>query len=145
MAEAKQSARLSTGHDFTGGSPNPLFKEMITISENRKRNITLTVRLTEKEKQQIAEKAQKANMNLTEYIVTATNNVLIVVPEDLKPAVSEMKKMGNNINQIARKINSGAVRSYNFDEVISNQADIISILQEIADANCEICKKLTSK
>ena len=59
--------------------------------------------------------------------------------------IKQLRYIGNNINQIARKINSGAVRSYNFDEVISNQTEIISILQEIADANCEICKKLTSK
>ena len=73
--------------------------------EKRRRNITLTVRLTEKEKNRITEQAQKAKMNLTDFIVAATNNVLIVVPEDLKPAVSEMKKMGNNINQIARPVN----------------------------------------
>ena len=113
--------------------------------EKRRRNITLTVRLTEKEKRKITEQAQKANMSLTDFIVSATNNVLIVAPEDLKPAVSEMKKMGNNINQIARKINSGVVRSYNFHEMIKKQDEIIVLLQEIADANREICKKLSSK
>ena len=118
---------------------------MITITENRKRNITLTVRLTEKEKRKITEQAQKANMSLTDFIVAATNNMLIVVPEDLKPAVSEMKKMGNNINQITRRINSGAVRSYNFHEVIKKQDEIIALLQEIANANREICKKLSPK
>jgi hypothetical protein len=118
---------------------------MITITENRKRNITLTVRLTEKEKRKITEQAEKADMNLTDFIVAATNNVLIFVPEDLKPAVAEMNRMGNNINQIARKINSGAVRSYNFDEVLEKQNEIIVLLQEIADANREICKKLSSK
>lgn len=118
---------------------------MITINENRKRNITLTVRLTEKEKRKITDQAQRAKMNLTDFIVAATCHPMIFVPEDLKPAVAEMNRMGNNINQIARKINSGAVRSYNFDEVLEKQNEIIVLLQEIADANSEICKKLSPK
>lgn len=117
---------------------------MIITKEKRRRNITLTVRLTEKEKQQIVKQAEKAKMNLTDFIVAVTGHPLIFVPEDLKPAVTEMKKIGNNINQIARKINSGAVRSYNFDEVIEQQNEIIALLQEIANANREICKKLSS-
>ncbi len=115
------------------------------MSEKRRRNNTLTVRLTDKKKRKIIEQAQKAKMNLTDFIVAATCHPLIFVPEDLKPAVAEMNRMGNNINQIARKINSGAVRSYNFDEVLEKQNEIIFLLQEIADANSEICKKLSSK
>ena len=117
---------------------------MINITENRKRKNTLTVRLTDKEREQIVKQAEKAKMNLTDFIVAVTGHPLIFVPEDLKPAVTEMKKIGNNINQIARKINSGAVRSYNFDEVIEQQNEIIALLQEIANANREICKKLSS-
>ena len=113
--------------------------------EKRRRNITLTVRLTDKERERIVKQAQRAKMNLTDFIVAATCHPLIIVPEDLKPAVAEMNRMGNNINQIARKINSGAVRSYNFDEVLEKQNEIIVLLQEIANANREICKKLSSK
>lgn len=114
------------------------------MNEKRRRNITLTVRLTDKEKQKIVKQAQRAKMNLTEFVIAATCHPMIYVPEDLKPAVAEMKKIGNNINQIAKKINSGAVRSYDFDEVIEKQNEIIALLQEIANANSEICKKLSS-
>ena len=54
---------------------------------NRKRNKTLTVRLTEDEKNAIAEKANQAHMSLTEYIVTLSNIKPIFVAEDVKPVI----------------------------------------------------------
>ena len=91
------------------------------MQENRKRDKTLTVRLTESEKALIEKKAKRANMNLTEYIIAVSNKSQINVAEDTKPLLVELKRIGNNINQIAMKINSGAVSSYNFTEVINMQ------------------------
>ncbi len=84
------------------------------MQENRKRDKTLTVRLTESEKALIEKKAKRANMNLTEYIIAVSNKSKINVSEDTKPLLVELKRIGNNINQIAMKINSGALSSYNF-------------------------------
>ena len=42
------------------------------MTENRKRNQTLTVRLTATEKDAIIQKAEKAGMSLTDYIVASS-------------------------------------------------------------------------
>ena len=42
-----------------------------------------------------------------------------IVCEDLHPMLLEEKRIGNNINQIARKINSGEIQTQNFDELAS--------------------------
>lgn len=105
------------------------------MKENRKRDKTLTIRLTESEKANIEKKAAKAKMNLTEYIIAASNKSKIKVAEDTKPLLVELKRIGNNINQIAMKINSGAVSSYNFTEVINMQRKIYEQMLELVGKN----------
>lgn len=89
------------------------------MPENRKRCLTLTIRVTPGEKAAILRKAQQAGLSLTDYLVTAAQSTQIFVAEDLKPALTELKRIGNNLNQITAKINVGAFKSYNFSEVIA--------------------------
>lgn len=105
------------------------------MEENRKRNKTLTVRLTEKERNRIISNAMKAGLNITDYIVKLSLETPIHVAEDVKPMLLELKRIGNNLNQITTKINSGAFTSYNFDEVIENQRNLFDVLLEIARKN----------
>ncbi len=101
------------------------------MTENRKRNVTLTIRVTEKEKEAILTQAQNAELSLTDYLVTAALNAKIYVPEDLKPIVTELKRIGTNINQITTKINMGVFKSYNFSEIIEGQRRIYESLVRI--------------
>lgn len=91
---------------------------------NRKRNLTVTIRVTPSEKDAILRKADEADMTLTDYLVTAALSTEIRVAEDMKPVVAELKRIGTNLNQIATKINAGVFRSYNFSEVIDWQRKI---------------------
>lgn len=101
------------------------------MSDNRKRNQTLTVRLTAAEKGAIIQKAEKAGMSLTDYIVASSLLTEIHVAEDMRPLVTELKRIGNNLNQISMKINAGAFTSYNFQEVIEMQRSIYEELVRI--------------
>ncbi len=74
-------------------------------------------------------------MNLTEYIIAVSNKSKINVSEDTKPLLVELKRIGNNINQIAMKINSGALSSYNFTEVINMQRKIYEQMLELVGKN----------
>ena len=105
------------------------------MGEKRKRDKTLTIRLTESEKMMIEKKASKAKLNLTEYIISVSSKSKISVTEDTKPLLLELKRIGNNINQIAMKINSGAVSSYNFAEVINMQRKIYEQMLELVGKN----------
>ncbi len=102
------------------------------MSENRKRNQTLTVRLTASEKEAIIRNAAKARMSLTDYIVASSLLTEIHVAEDTRPLITELKRIGNNLNQITTKINAGAFTSYNFQEVIDLQRNIYKELYRIS-------------
>ncbi|MBR7148995.1 MAG: plasmid mobilization relaxosome protein MobC [Firmicutes bacterium] len=101
------------------------------MTENRKRNQTLTVRLTAAEKDAITRNAAKARMSLTDYIVASSLLTEIHVAEDTRPLLTELKRIGNNLNQISMKINSGVFTSYNFQEVIQMQKAIYEELYMI--------------
>ena len=101
------------------------------MSENRKRNQTLTIRVTAGEKDAITQKASKARMSITDYIVASSQLTQIHVAEDTRPLVTELKRIGNNLNQISMKINAGAFQSYNFQEVIEMQRSIYEALLRI--------------
>lgn len=52
---------------------------------------------------------------------------------DIKPVLTELKRLGTNINQIARRMNSGFFRPRNFDEVIRQQNVITEMLSKIME------------
>ena len=101
------------------------------MSENRKRDVTLTIRLTAAEKDAIVRNAAKAHMSLTDFLVASALTTEIYVAGDTRPLITEMKRIGNNLNQISMKINAGAFQSYNFQEVIEMQRDIYEELYRI--------------
>ena len=112
-----------------GGSPEPTLKMKGNFM--RKRNKTITIRVTEDEWCAIMKQVLKAGMNVTDYLVTAATNTQIYVAEDTKPLIAELKRIGNNLNQITAKINAGAFHSYNFYEVIEMQRAIYEEVRRI--------------
>lgn len=90
----------------------------------RKRNRTMTIRVTDEEWVAIMEQVARSGMTVTDYLVTAATSAEIHVAEDTKPLITQLKRIGNNLNQIAAKIHAGAFTSYNFNEVIQMQRAI---------------------
>ena len=72
-------------------------------------------------------------MKLNEFILAVSKQTEIHVAEDIKPLIIELKRIGSNINQIAMKINSGAVYAVDFSEVIEMQRLIYEELYRIAE------------
>lgn len=102
------------------------------MSKQRRRDTTLTIRLTKTEKERIERNAKRAKRSITGYIVLLSLEMPIHVAEDVKPLLIELKRIGNNLNQITAKINSGVFRSYDFQDVVDEQKKIYEQLLEIA-------------
>ena len=88
------------------------------MKDNRRRDTTLTIRVTEKEKQYIKKRAKKAGLSVTDYIVRLSLETPIFIPVNMQPFLLELKRIGNNLNQITQKINVKVFHSYNFEEFI---------------------------
>ena len=69
-------------------------------------------RVTSEEKRQMQIKAEKAGLTLSEYLIRQglSRKVTVVPPElfaEYKAMCAELGRLGNNMNQIARHLNSG--------------------------------------
>ena len=102
------------------------------MSKQRRRDTTLTIRLTKAEKERIERNAKRAERSITDYLVLLSLEMPIHVAEDVKPLLIELKRIGNNLNQIAATINSGVFRSDDFQDVVDEQKKIYEQLLEIA-------------
>ena len=113
--------------------PTKKGKEIRTTKENRKRDVTLTIRVTQAEKYAIIVNAMHAGTNLTDYILSVNDRAIISPPPDLSPLLRELKRIGTNINQVAAKVNSGVSYVPGLREVAEQQAEIISQLRALTE------------
>ena len=52
------------------------------------------------------------------------SDLYIIDQHNINALIYQLRKIGVNINQIAKKINSGEIREFNFDKVIDKFEDI---------------------
>ena len=83
----------------------------------RKRNRVVPVRFSDHELSVIDANAKRAKMSRTEYLVSAGMDKPIVILDDLKPMLTELCRIGNNINQLTRKVNSGEIYVVGLNEI----------------------------
>ena len=66
-----------------------------------------SLRMTEDEYEQIKSKAFESHLSMNEYIKKSARGKVIIVVEGLRDLTIEIKRIGTNINQIAKNINAG--------------------------------------
>lgn len=91
------------------------------------KNKRITIRIEEKLKEKIKLESEKSNMTMSQYINKCLNNKSIIVIEKGKEIYYELNKIGNNLNQIAKKVNSNIATSND----IKNLENISLELKEI--------------
>ena len=73
---------------------------------NLTRNKAITLRMTQEEfdffQKQMQTSKQKTQ---TDFFLAVLRKKPIIVIEDLRPMLQELKRQGNNLNQVARKLN----------------------------------------
>ena len=72
--------------------------------------------------------ALHAGLNVTEYILSLADSAVINPPPDLSPLLMQLKRIGNNLNQIAAKVNSGAAYAPGLREVAALQRELLDQL-----------------
>lgn len=110
---------------------------------NRKRNQTISIRLTPTEKKEILAKAKQAQMTLTDYLIECSRNTDITVT-DLSEVLVELKRIGNNLNQIAKKANSRRFFFGKFDSVIEGQRKIYDAILSLTGDDSKSKRRLVS-
>lgn len=76
---------------------------------NKTRPKQLSFRVNEEEYQKLQERVQESGKNQQEYILSCVLEKQIVNTDGIKELIPELKRIGNNLNQIAKRCNEGGV------------------------------------
>ena len=82
-------------------------------------------------------------MTLTDYLIESSRNTDITLT-DLSDVLIELKRIGNNINQIARKINSKRFFFGKFDSIIEGQRKIYDEILSLKGDDSKSKRRLVS-
>lgn len=85
-------------------------------------------RITENELEKIKQKAKKSNMNLTKYLTTSALGKEIIIVENLKDFQVELRRIGNNLNQLTRLCNEEIIRCVELEDIKKQMNEIWQLL-----------------
>ncbi len=84
----------------------------------------VTVRMTPKVKEQLRQRAQDANMTLTDYLCICGLGKEIIRVDGLGEVLSELKAQGRNINQLTTLANMGKLKILRGDDLVNGYAKL---------------------
>lgn len=91
----------------------------------------INLRLTEKEKNIIESKAKKCNMTITKFIVSSCLKDKIIIVNGLDKVDSELRRIGNNINQLTRLANEKIITVVDLKELRMEVNNIGQLLKQL--------------
>ena len=98
------------------------------------KNRKLSIRISEADWQQVHDKAEKADMTLTEYVTACCLGKRIVVIDGLDEVIRQQKAIGRNLNQLTTLANMGKVKTVYLKELTDAYAQVGSLLSAILKA-----------
>ena len=95
------------------------------------KNKRINIRLTDKEKKLIESKAKKCNMTVTKYIISSCLKDKIIIVDGLDKVDTELRRIGNNINQLTRLSNEKIIRAVELKELRMEVNNIWQLLKQL--------------
>ena len=109
-------------------------KDQKEYDENRLRKNRIVIRVTDDELRIINKKAEASRLNRTKYIIETLINGYVIVQdlESLRNLTNEINKIGVNINQIAKHINTtNNIYKSDMEEIKEKVEEIYKIVESI--------------
>lgn len=91
-------------------------------------------RVSEKDLDTIKNKAKKAKMTVTDYITQSALGKEIIIIDGLPEIVSQLKKIGNNLNQLTMLSHQGLINTVKLDETEESLTAIYWKINELTKA-----------
>ena len=95
----------------------------------RSRDIQIKFRVSEEEAEQLRKKVEQSGKSMQEYLLSCALNKPITNTDGIKELYPEIKRIGNNLNQIAKALNGTAYYPYNL--ITQNQKELEKIWQSL--------------
>lgn len=89
------------------------------------------MRFRESDYAAIKKKAEKVNMNFTEFVTVAAMGKQVTVIDGLPEVLREQKSIGRNLNQLTTLCNMGKIDCPDLSELKEQYAEVLTALNEI--------------
>lgn len=99
----------------------------------QKKEMRITLRLTQEQYDSIAAKAETAQMPVGAYVRAAALRHRVVVIDGLKEITHELKGIGRSINQLVVLCNMGRIKEVHLDDAWQALSQIYLKLRELAE------------
>ena len=96
--------------------------------KKQNKNKHFNFRVNEKEYNKIKNKIEKSNLNTSEYLLRTAMKKEIIVIDGLEEIIIQLRKIGNNINQLTKLCNQGRLTSINLEDVKKEMNSIWQLL-----------------
>ena len=106
-----------------GGSPDPL---KVAIEKNMKKDIKFSTRMASADREKIRALAAKTHMSMSDYVTACCLGKRIIVIDEQKELLRQLKGIGGNINRLTVLANMGKV------QVIGPEKAAVSCLRSAA-------------
>ena len=99
---------------------------MIEKKQNKNRHFNF--RVNEKEYNKIKSKIENSKLNTSEYLLRTAIDKDIIVIDGLEEIIMQLRKIGNNINQLTKLCNQGKITNINLEVVKKEMKSIWQLL-----------------
>ncbi len=93
----------------------------------------VAMRFREDEYEAIKRKAEKANLNFTEFVTRSALDKPIVMMDGLSEVLKEQKAIGRNLNQLTTLCNMGKIDCPDLSELINQYSAVYDRLNDITE------------
>ena len=91
------------------GKPSQTLHQIRQKGEQLKKTERIEIRLTPEEKTKIVNNSIKAKTTISDYVIKSATEQEIVIYNDIEKLVTQLRKLGNNVNQLTKKVNQGRI------------------------------------
>ena len=99
---------------------------MTEKKQNKNRHFNF--RVNEKEYNQIKSKIEKSKLNTSEYLLRTAMDKDIIVIIGLEEIILQLRRIGNNINQLTKLSNQGSITNVDLENVKEELKNIWQLL-----------------
>ena len=99
---------------------------MTEKKQNKNRHFNF--RVNEKEYNKIKSRIKKSKLNTSEYLLKTAMDKDIIIVDGLEEIIIQLRKIGNNINQLTKLCNQGRITNINLEDVKKEMKSIWQLL-----------------
>ena len=122
-----------------GQSPAPKFRAearthlKLRLEKNMKKDIKFSTRMASADREKIKALAAKAHMSMSEYVTACCLGKRIVVIDEQKELLRQLKGIGSNINRLTVLANMGKVQVIGLEKAAGELSEVSAALRAVME------------